>query len=124
MTKLTLGTFFVPDEAHWSRVRHLKTDVGTGLNKALEAVEDANVDSLQDVLKHRLILPNCTDFRSPLPPIEEQCEIEARVGAMNKEIETLSASEGKLKSVRHGLMADLLNGRVRVPLPEPAHEAA
>ncbi|MGH7846272.1 MAG: N-6 DNA methylase [Candidatus Binatia bacterium] len=47
-------TFFVPEEAHWSEIRHLKTNVGTSLNKALEAIEDhpANVDALQDVLKH------------------------------------------------------------------------
>src|SRR5580698_8256486 len=44
-------TFFVPPEAHWSNIRHLKTNVGTGLDKALEALEDANVDALQDVLK-------------------------------------------------------------------------
>ena len=44
-------TFFVPEEARWSRIRHLKTNVGTALNKALEALEDANVDALQDVLK-------------------------------------------------------------------------
>ncbi len=30
----------------------LKTNVGTALNKALESREDANVDALQDVLKH------------------------------------------------------------------------
>ena len=45
-------TFFVPAEARWSKIRHLKTNVGTSLNKALEALEDANVDALQDVLKH------------------------------------------------------------------------
>ena len=44
-------TFFVPEEARWSKIRHLKTDVGTALNKGLEALEDANVDTLQDVLK-------------------------------------------------------------------------
>ena len=44
-------TFFVPTEARWSKVQHLKTNVGTALNKALEALEDANVDALQDVLK-------------------------------------------------------------------------
>src|ERR1700693_4612718 len=38
-------TFFVPPEAQWSKIRHLKTNVGTGLNKALEALEDANVDA-------------------------------------------------------------------------------
>ncbi|MCZ7647440.1 MAG: type I restriction-modification system subunit M [Planctomycetota bacterium] len=45
-------TFFVPPEAHWTKIRHLKSNVGTGLNKALEALEDANVEALQDVLKH------------------------------------------------------------------------
>ena len=45
-------TFFVPPAARWSAVRHLKTNVGTGLNKALEAIEDANHEALQDVLKH------------------------------------------------------------------------
>lgn len=44
-------TFFVPKNAHWSHIRHLKTSVGSSLNKALEALEDANVDALQDVLK-------------------------------------------------------------------------
>jgi type I restriction enzyme M protein len=45
-------TFYVPEEARWSKIRHLKTNVGTALNKALEAIEDANADALQDVLKH------------------------------------------------------------------------
>ncbi len=44
--------FFVPEEARWSKIRHLKTNVGTALNKALEALEEANADALQDVLKH------------------------------------------------------------------------
>ena len=52
--------FFVPDEAGWSYtddkghnqgIAHLKTSVGSGLNKALAAVEDANPNTLQDVLK-------------------------------------------------------------------------
>ena len=52
--------FFVPDEARWSYtddkgrnqgIAHLKTSVGSGLNKALAAVEDANPNTLQDVLK-------------------------------------------------------------------------
>lgn len=47
-------TFFVPKSTHWSNIRHLKTNVGTQLNEALEDIEDhpANVDALQDVLKH------------------------------------------------------------------------
>lgn len=47
-------TFFVPATAHWSTIRHLKTNVGTSLNKALEDLEDhpSNIDALEDVLKH------------------------------------------------------------------------
>ena len=43
--------FFVPPEARWDQIRHLKTSVGSGLNKALAAIEDANPNTLQDVLK-------------------------------------------------------------------------
>ncbi|MCC6489639.1 MAG: N-6 DNA methylase [Candidatus Hydrogenedentes bacterium] len=46
-----LYTFYVPEEARWSKIRHLKTNVGSALNKALEALEDANVEALEDVLK-------------------------------------------------------------------------
>ena len=38
--------------AHWSKLRHLKTNVGPSLNKALHALEDANEDALEDVLQH------------------------------------------------------------------------
>lgn len=44
--------FFVPKDARWDTVRHLHESVGSGLNKALDAVEDANPNTLQDVLKH------------------------------------------------------------------------
>ena len=62
--------FFVPPRARWSQsweeqviqdgerkvirhpaLKHTKENVGTTLNKALEAIEDANTDALQDVLK-------------------------------------------------------------------------
>jgi len=43
--------FYVPESAHWSKIKHLKENVGTKLNKALEAIEDTNIDALQDVLK-------------------------------------------------------------------------
>ena len=62
--------FFVPPRARWSEgweelvmehgqqktvqrpaLKHVKENVGTTLNKALEAIEDANTDALQDVLK-------------------------------------------------------------------------
>jgi len=56
--------FYVPPRARWNTpwtdpetgvmhpaLRHTKVNVGSMLNKALEALEDANVDALQDVLK-------------------------------------------------------------------------
>lgn len=62
--------FFVPKRARWNEawdeevtkdgktetkhhpaLKHVKENVGTELNKALEAIEDENIDALQDVLK-------------------------------------------------------------------------
>lgn len=34
--------FFVPERACWNNLKHIKENVGTALNKALEAIEDAN----------------------------------------------------------------------------------
>ena len=48
--KYTAPYFFVPSEAHWSKIKHVKTNVGSTLNKALEAIEEENIDVLQDVL--------------------------------------------------------------------------
>ena len=31
--------FYVPERSRWANIRHLKKDVGTSLNKALEALE-------------------------------------------------------------------------------------
>jgi len=44
--------FFVPEKAQWKKLKHLKTNVGSGLNKALAAIEEANPDTLTDVLKN------------------------------------------------------------------------
>ena len=62
--------FYVPERARWNQgwdedvikngtketihhpaLKHVKENVGTTLNKALEAIEDANIEALQDVLK-------------------------------------------------------------------------
>jgi len=45
--------YFVPQAAAWETIKHIKTNVGTDLNKALAALEDANTTKgLEDVLKH------------------------------------------------------------------------
>lgn len=44
---------FVPAAARWEHIRDdLQRDVGSGLNKALGALEDENPDSLEGVLQH------------------------------------------------------------------------
>jgi type I restriction enzyme M protein len=53
--------FFVPTEARWESktpkengftgIKHLKENVGSGLNKALESLEESNTNTLEDVLK-------------------------------------------------------------------------
>ncbi|OUS09078.1 restriction endonuclease subunit S [Gammaproteobacteria bacterium 42_54_T18] len=45
--------YFVPEAASWATIKHIKKNVGTELNKALAALEDANTTKgLEDVLKH------------------------------------------------------------------------
>ncbi|QQR86878.1 MAG: N-6 DNA methylase [Flavobacteriales bacterium] len=46
--------FYIPEDGHWDKVKHLKTNVGSGLNIALAAIEEANPDTLQFVLKDRI----------------------------------------------------------------------
>ena len=50
--------FYVPEKARWINnngsdfkgIAHVKKDIGTALNKALQAIEEANPNTLQDVL--------------------------------------------------------------------------
>lgn len=52
--------YYIPERARWlvkkdgkqAGILHVKEHVGTELNKALEAIEEANTDELQDVLKN------------------------------------------------------------------------
>ena len=43
-------TFYVPKEARWENIKHLKTNVGSELNKALASIERANIGLLEGVL--------------------------------------------------------------------------
>lgn len=45
-------TFYVPPASRWATIRHLKEDVGNGLNSALGELERHNKDQLEDVLEH------------------------------------------------------------------------
>lgn len=45
--------YFVPEQASWANIKHIKENVGRELNLALAALEDANINrGLEDVLKH------------------------------------------------------------------------
>lgn len=44
-------TFHVPKQARWESIKHIKTNVGSELNKALAAIERANIESLEGVLE-------------------------------------------------------------------------
>ena len=44
-------TFFVPTDARWENLKNLQEEIGDHLNKALHALEDANLDKLEGVLK-------------------------------------------------------------------------
>ncbi|MCD4691301.1 MAG: N-6 DNA methylase, partial [Calditrichales bacterium] len=42
--------YYVPEKARWEKVKHFKREVGDKLNKALAALEGANIDKLEGVL--------------------------------------------------------------------------
>jgi type I restriction enzyme M protein len=44
-------TFFVPKESRWDNIKHIKTNVGSELNKALAAIERENFELLEGVLE-------------------------------------------------------------------------
>ena len=44
-------TFFVPKDARWENLKHIKTNVGSELNKALASIERANIGLLEGVLE-------------------------------------------------------------------------
>jgi type I restriction enzyme M protein len=65
--KLTYGdTFFVPQRARWNEkfiddngvqqppIKHLQNNIGQMLNKALDAIEEANPDTLSGIFKGRI----------------------------------------------------------------------
>jgi type I restriction enzyme M protein len=47
-----IDTFYVPPIARWEEIKRLVGDVGTGLNKALHAIERHNNEELRGVVSH------------------------------------------------------------------------
>lgn len=125
-------TFFVPEEAHWSKIRHLKTNVGSGLNKALEALEDANVDALQDVLKHinfnRKIgqrtldddtLANFVQNFEKIPLRDENFEFPDLLGAAYEYLIKFFADSAGKKAGEFYTPADVVRTLVEIVEPQP-----
>ena len=125
-------TFFVPEEAHWSKIRHLKTNVGTSLNKALEALEDANVDALQDVLKginfNRKIgqrsldddtLSNFVQNFEKIPLRDENFEFPDLLGAAYEYLIKFFADSAGKKAGEFYTPADVVRTLVEIVDPRP-----
>jgi type I restriction enzyme M protein len=125
-------TFFVPEEARWSKVRHLKANVGTTLNKALEALEDANVDALQDVLKginfNRKIgqrtldddtLSNFIQNFEKIPLRDENFEFPDLLGAAYEYLIKYFADSAGKKAGEFYTPADVVRTLVEVVEPQP-----
>ena len=125
-------TFQVPEDAHWSNIRHLKTNVGTALNKALEALEDANVDVLEDVLKginfNRRIgqrtldddtLANFIQNFEHIPLRDENFEFPDLLGAAYEYLIKFFADSAGKKAGEFYTPADVVRTMVEIVDPQP-----
>jgi type I restriction enzyme M protein len=147
-------TFFVPLEARWNPktpdggpvfrdnadgggktrvgISHQKTNVGSYLNKALEALEDANVDALQDVLKsinfNRKIgqrtldddtLSNFIQNFEKIPLRDENFEFPDLLGAAYEYLIKYFADSAGKKAGEFYTPADVVRTLVEVVEPQP-----
>lgn len=125
-------TFFVPPEARWEKLRHLKTNVGSQLNKALEALEDANVDALEDVLKHINfnrkigqrtldddILSNFVQNFEKIPLRDENFEFPDLLGAAYEYLIKFFADSAGKKAGEFYTPADVVRCLVEIVDPQP-----
>jgi type I restriction enzyme M protein len=125
-------TFFVPEEAHWSKIRHMKTNVGSALNKALEELEGANVDALEDVLKginfNRKIgqrtldddtLSNYIQNFEKIPLRDENFEFPDLLGAAYEYLIKYFADSAGKKAGEFYTPADVVRTLVEIVDPQP-----
>lgn len=125
-------TFFVPEIAHWNTIRHVKENVGSTLNKALEAIEDANIDALQDVLKHinfnRKIgqrsldddtLVNFVQNFEKIPLRDENFEFPDLLGAAYEYLIKFFADSAGKKAGEFYTPADVVRTLVEIVEPQP-----
>jgi type I restriction enzyme M protein len=125
-------TFWVPERAHWSKIRHLKTNVGSALNKALEDLEEANIDALEDVLKHinfnRKIgqrtldddtLANFVQNFEKIPLRDENFEFPDLLGAAYEYLIKFFADSAGKKAGEFYTPADVVRTLVEIVDPQP-----
>jgi len=62
--------YFVPKQSRWANLQHEKKNIWSTLNKALEALEEANTEALEGVLKH--IDFNVKKWKSSVPDTKLQ----------------------------------------------------
>ena len=65
--------------------------------------------SMKNISQHAI-----RSLRLAYPDIKEQNRILAVIAPMDAELDSLSRERAKLVALKHGLMADLLTGKVRV----------
>lgn len=62
---------------------------------------------------YNLSVSSMEKFQIPLPPIEEQAEVVEKIESVEQVVEENRQSLGQLKSLKRGLMQDLLTGEAR-----------
>ena len=125
-------TFWVPKTAHWSQLRHVKTNVGNILNKALGDLEDENPEALQDVLKHinfnRKIgqrtldddtLANFVQNFEKIPLRDENFEFPDLLGAAYEYLIKFFADSAGKKAGEFYTPADVVRTLVEIVDPQP-----
>ncbi|MEK7290264.1 MAG: restriction endonuclease subunit S [Planctomycetota bacterium] len=68
----------------------------------------------QGVTRDRVNLTNMMLLQLPIPPISEQKAIAHTIGSIDFSLDELERKLAKIKSLKNGLMQDLLTGRKRV----------
>lgn len=125
-------TFYVPPESHWNTIRHLKKDVGTGLNKALGQLEDHNAEALEHVLSginfNRPIgqrtlddstLADFVQVFEKIPLRDENFEFPDLLGAAYEYLIKYFADSAGKKAGEFYTPADVVRAMVEITDPQP-----
>lgn len=76
--------------------------------------KEIELHSLQHAIPKKINLGNISLVRLTLPTLTEQIAITKILSDMDAEIDTLTTKLGKLRSIKQGMMSELLTGRIRL----------